>query len=218
MLRRTAIILLIAGCGVLVATGFGQWPLAAIVAKLTASTGFFLLALVSGACRSAYGNRVLAGLLASWIGDACLLGTTDSAFIAGLGAFLIAHLFYCAAFVRHGVHRPAGSLALLMLLPVTAIVIGALWPDIPGPMRLPVAFYGGVISLMVALAVGARFAGGTWLIPVGAVLFFISDLSVAIAQFQRPDFPPGTWGLPLYFTGQALLAASTREQVHAAST
>ena len=42
----------------------------------------------------------------------------------------------------------------------------------------------------------------------GAAMFCVSDLSVARDRFVSPGFVNGAWGLPLYFGGQLLLAAS----------
>jgi hypothetical protein len=66
-----------------------------------------------------------------------------------------------------------------------------------------------VISLMVITAFGARGAGATVLIPLGATLFYFSDLSVASMQFTRQAFPSYIWGLPFYYTGQLMLAMSS---------
>jgi hypothetical protein len=63
---------------------------------------------------------------------------------------------------------------------------------------------------MVILSVGAKAAGGPWSIPIGAVLFYFSDISVAAGQFVKPDFPNYVWGLPFYFIGQVFLAISAK--------
>ena len=42
----------------------------------------------------------------------------------------------------------------------------------------------------------------------GAVLFAVSDISVARDQFVRPAFINRLWGLPLYYAAQLLLAGS----------
>ena len=43
---------------------------------------------------------------------------------------------------------------------------------------------------------------------LGAVLFLLSDLSVARDRFVAPGFVNRLWGLPFYYGGQVLLAAS----------
>ena len=107
----------------------------------------------------------------------------------------------------------AASSATASLPVVAALTGGVLWwltPHIGDDMIWPVRAYTGVISVMVILSVGAKAAGGPWSIPIGAVLFYFSDISVASGQFVRPDFPNYVWGLPFYFIGQAFLAWSTQ--------
>ena len=81
-------------------------------------------------------------------------------------------------------------------------------------MKLPVLAYVAVITLMVvgAWAVFERPSSlpltGKTLIFWGAVLFYLSDLFVARDQFIRQAFSNRLIGLPLYYTGQFLLAFS----------
>ena len=90
------------------------WP--AAVAKLVASSGFVAVALKSGAWRSRYGKLVLAGLALSWWGDMFLIGASRQAFLAGLSAFLLAHVAYLLAFAAHGFSR---NWVVTAALPVT---------------------------------------------------------------------------------------------------
>ena len=57
---------------------------------------------------------------------------------------------------------------------------------------------------MVALAVGTL---SPWLV-VGAVGFYLSDLSVAKGRFIGQSFGNRAWGLPLYFFSQLVLATA----------
>jgi uncharacterized membrane protein YhhN len=77
-------------------------------------------------------------------------------------------------------------------------------------MRVPVHAYIAVITVMLALAVGTAAAGSPTLILVGALAFYLSDLSVANDRFVRPGFLNRLWGLPLYYAAQLCLAASVR--------
>jgi uncharacterized membrane protein YhhN len=115
---------------------------------------------------------------------------------------------YAAAFFIHGVVRNTVLIALAATGFAGGIICPWLLAYVPEPMSMPVIVYILVISTMVAMSFGARAAGGSWLIPAGAVMFYVSDLSVASGQFVKPDFPNYVWGLPLYFGGQALLALS----------
>jgi len=195
-------------CAALVMFQLAEVRAGAIAAKLLASSAFMAVALTAGARRSLYGRIVLAGLAFSWFGDMFLLGAGEALFLAGLVSFLLAHIAYVIAFAFHGLNDKWSFAAVL---PIAAISIGvSMWltPQLPAAMVLPVRTYTIVISLMVITAFGARGAGGPTLIPVGAVLFYLSDISVATLQFTDPEFPNYVWGLPFYYTGQLLLAMS----------
>lgn len=189
------------------------------IAKLTASTAFIALAVSAGATRWNYGRIMLAGLFFSWWGDAFLLGSADVFFLLGLVSFLTAHVMYCVAFGVRGVRWTACAAALPAVAAITGGVLWWLTPYIGDDMLWPVRAYTAVISVMVILSVGTKAAGGPWSIPIGAILFYFSDISVAAGQFVKPDFPNYVWGLPFYFVGQAFLAWSaqpaTNETPHA---
>jgi len=104
----------------------------------------------------------------------------------------------------------------LALIPIGLLSLGtAIWlaPHVPDALTLPVRVYTLVISLMVIAAFGARGNGASMMVPIGALLFYLSDLSVAAGLFVQTDFPNYVWGLPFYFAGQALLALSIRERM-----
>jgi uncharacterized membrane protein YhhN len=139
-----------------------------------------------------------------------LLGESRALFLAGLVSFLLAHVAYIIAFSFHGLNDRWSFAAVL---PITAVsIFVSLWltPYLPQDMIIPVRVYTFVISVMVITAIGAKGAGGPMLIPVGALLFYLSDLSVATMQFTEPRFPNYVWGLPFYYTGQIMLAMSVK--------
>jgi len=181
-----------------------------IASKLAASTAFVTVAILSGASRSAYGRVVLVALVFSWFGDMFLLGEAPHLFLAGLASFLLGHIAYVIAFSIHGLSRKWLIYTLVPIAVISVLVSAWLTPYIPEDMLVPVRTYTVVISLMVIMAFGTRGAGGSLLIPVGATLFYFSDLSVAAGQFVEPAFPNYVWGLPFYYTGQLLLALSVR--------
>ena len=198
--------LVIVGCVAQVILNLAGGGMLAIIAKMTASSGFVLLALDVGATGTRFGQAILTGLGFSWLGDLFLAGGTEMLFLAGLVAFLLGHVAYVVAFSIHGVARSTVLVSLAGTALVSGLVANWLLGYVPGPMAVPVLAYMMVISTMVAMAFGTRAAGGSLLLPVGAVMFYLSDLSVAAGQFVKPDFPNYVWGLPLYFGGQALLA------------
>jgi uncharacterized membrane protein YhhN len=73
-------------------------------------------------------------------------------------------------------------------------------------MRVPVYAYVAVISSMLIAAAGAAVAMSRPDVFAGALLFYLSDLSVARDQFIRASFWNGAWGLPFYFVAQLILA------------
>ena len=70
------------------------------VAKPAVLVILILLAWLLRADSVDYGNQLLLGLVLSLIGDVLLLGRSDRHFLAGLIAFLLAHVAYIAAFRR----------------------------------------------------------------------------------------------------------------------
>ena len=139
------------------------------------------------------------------------MGNSKTAFLAGLVAFLLAHVAYVAAFVRHGYER---RWIWVATVPVTAIAIGVfVWlePYTPPDLLNPVRAYVAVISLMVIFAIGTQGRGGSKLIVAGAIMFFLSDLSVASLRLVQTEYPTYIIGLPLYYAGQVCLALSSSQ-------
>jgi uncharacterized membrane protein YhhN len=165
--------------------------------KIGASLAFVVLAL-SGGVRDRFAAAIVAGLALSLAGDALLLSARRTAFLAGLGAFLLAHLAYAAAFA--GVARPS-PWAGVAVAAATGAALAWLWPSL-GSMRGPVVAYCAVISVMLWLALGVARAE----VRAGALLFYASDLLVARDRFVRPGLGNRLVGLPLYYAGQVLLA------------
>ncbi|HEX6900788.1 MAG TPA: lysoplasmalogenase [Thermoanaerobaculia bacterium] len=193
--------------GLLVAERF-RYPWGVYLCKPVASAGFVGAAVAAGALDSSYGRTILAALVLSWLGDAFLMSARSALFLAGLGSFLLAHVAFGAAFAIRGQAAvwTAGALALLA---VPALIV-ARWlrPHLPADMRVPVHVYIVVITCMLALAAGAVAAGAPWIVLLGALTFYLSDLSVANDRFVRESFLNKLWGLPLYYFAQICLAAS----------
>ena len=205
--RRAAGLALVA-CAALVGSRLVDAPAAAAASKLAASCLFIAVALLSDARQSRYGRIILAGLVCSWFGDMFLLVDRPGFFMAGLVSFLLAHVAYIFAFSTYG-QNERWMLAALLPVAIASLVVTIWLGDyLADDMVVPVRVYTFVISLMVIAAFGARGAGGPLLIPVGATLFYLSDLSVASLQFTDPGFPNYVWGLPFYYTGQLALALS----------
>lgn len=205
---RAFVTTLLVACALLVVSRLLEFAAAAALFKLIASTAFLALAWWNGAFGSLYGRVLFAGLAFSWFGDMFLLGDTETLFLAGLGSFLLAHVCYTAAFTISGLGARWSLAASVPVAIVSALALTWLQPHLPPGSAMPVRLYTVVISLMVIAAAGTRERDGSRLIPMGALLFYLSDLSVASLQFTAPSFPHYVWGLPFYYTGQLLLASS----------
>lgn len=169
--------------------------------KAAASAGFLAVAvLASGGGR--YAHLVLAGLALSAAGDLLLLSGARRAFLAGIAAFLLAHVAYAAAFAPAARVSPALA---PVLAAAAALIVRWLWPHL-GDLRVPVVVYAAAISIMLLLALGVASP----LARVGAALFYASDLTVARDRFVHPGVENRLVGLPLYYAGQVLLALSSR--------
>lgn len=180
-----------------------QWPLKAL------TSGLFLLVAWLRAPVSAYDAGIVAGLVLSFVGDMALVRQERRWFLAGLVAFLLAHVSYTAAFVTltGGWSLPAADLAVI--LTVSAVVYLHFRPHL-GAMHRPVVAYMVVITAMLAAAWGvalARQDGFGWQVAAGATLFYLSDIAVARRRFTPgAGFGTRAVGLPAYYAGQFLLA------------
>jgi uncharacterized membrane protein YhhN len=150
----------------------------------------------------------VAALFLSLLGDLLLLPTPTAWFMAGLAAFLAAHLAYIDGFLVGGVEGnllPYSAVAVgLASVAVGGRVLGALVVGGRRAMAGPVLLYLLVISVMVALA-GAT---GRPEAVAGAALFYASDGLIGWTRFVRPL----RWAaLPImvtYHAGQVLLVLS----------
>lgn len=155
-----------------------------------------------------YQWAIVIGLVFSLAGDVFLMLPGDR-FIAGLVAFLLAHIAYIVAFTTGA---PLGT-APWLLLPVAlvaAVVLRLLWPGL-GRLKAPVTIYVVVIVVMTWTA-SARASvlpsAATLLAAVGAVLFLASDAILALNRFGKPFRAGRALNLATYFAGQWLIALS----------
>ncbi len=187
------------------------------VLKVLASTSFLVFVVQFGALDSVYGRLVLLALVLSWFGDVFLIGT-GRLFLAGLGAFLLAHLAYASAFVVRGVEAAPAVIGAVVMGGVGLSVLRWLHDEeLAGGYRVPVAAYITAIGVMVALAMGTAWPGLAVggepavvgrAVLLGAGAFAVSDILVARQRFVRQDPWNRLVGLPLYFAAQLLLASS----------
>ena len=69
--------------------------------------------------------------------------------------------------------------------------------------------YVGVIALMAAQAVGRAAAlndRAAIAVAAGALMFMVSDTTLALAKFSGVGWPADQWTLPTYYLAQGLIA------------
>ncbi len=183
-------------------------PLVSGLAKAVASTTFVALALLNGANGSTYGRFILAALMLCWVGDMLLLSRRSSLLLGGIATFLLAHLAFAAAFTRETVNQNWLLGAIVCTAVAGVLLIRWLWPRLKSLYRIAVPAYVAAIMTMTSLAVGASAASMPTTVAIGAIMFAISDVSVARDRFIESKFVNKIWGLPLYYAAQLLLAGS----------
>ncbi len=156
---------------------------------------------------------ILAGLILSFGGDLALMFQEKAApFRIGLVLFLLAHVVYGITFISF-----SGSVAQFPLISALFFGLGTavyllLLPGL-GPMKVSVGVYILIISFMAAAAVSTLYSGDITsrmaiLIAAGSILFYISDVILALNRFRLP-MKYNRLSLVPYYAGQFLIAAST---------
>ena len=167
----------------------------------------WLIAILGQTALPPYKYLIIAGLVISTAGDVFLMLPSDQ-FVAGLVAFLLAHLFYIGAFLSE-----ISTLTWWLLIPfvIYGIVIYAILAPFLGKLRLPVVIYVVVILIMAWLS-WERWSqtSQSWalLASIGAVLFLISDTILAINRFRNAFKLARALNLATYFAAQCLIACS----------
>jgi len=174
---------------------------------------FIIVIALIGVCEfKGYRQLIVAALCCSLAGDVFLMLPSDQ-FVPGLLSFLIAHLFYIAAFRT----RPSGLSSALSGLACVAYGSLMLWLLFPhlGAMKLPVSIYLVVILVMVWQALSGWVTKGradAGLAALGAVLFAASDSMIAVDRFTGGFRLAELLILATYFTAQWLIALSIRRR------
>ncbi len=155
------------------------------------------------------------GLVFSLLGDVLLL-LPERFFLPGVGAFMLAHVFYIIGFTRQPL-----VLRWDLILPI--LVIGAIFLALTRSIRSglrrrgetgligPVMVYAVILSLMWLSALSTLMRPGwteppAMIVSLGAGLFFLSDALLAYNRFVR-QIPRGDFlVMSAYHLGQILLA------------
>lgn len=104
------------------------------------------------------------------------------AFVAGLGAFLIAHLCYLGALAPLAARSRPRLVAVAVTITACVALLVWFWPGLVREgMVAPVIAYIGVLGAMVCAALLARLP--TLFTAAGAVCFAVSDAMIGIGKF-----------------------------------
>jgi uncharacterized membrane protein YhhN len=184
-------------------------------ATLLALFLFLLLGLVVTGFRSLPVIFFAAGILLSLLGDILLL-LSDRWFLAGLAAFLLAHVAYIIGF---NLPLPdvnlLWSLGIAVLLAVTAArvlrrIVLSLREKGLRKLIAPVVIYAVVITIMLLSAL-LTFSRSDWkafpalLVALGASLFYFSDIVLAWNKFVNRFKNGRLINMVLYHLGQIML-------------
>jgi uncharacterized membrane protein YhhN len=182
-------------------------------------TMLILIAMVFGAMNPELGSfypfqiGIFVSLIFCLGGDIALMfQESDKLFRNGIILFLLGHVGYI---VTMGQYVSITSEHLVYLVPMTllgTVIYGYLYSGL-GKFRIPVLVYVVVIVSMVTFALAAVSsdfftAKQALLLSWGSILFFISDIILAVSKFKR-ELKYNRLSLFVYFGGQALIASAT---------
>ncbi|MFH8476147.1 lysoplasmalogenase [Streptomyces sp. NPDC018000] len=157
-----------------------------------------LMPLLAGYAAARRGPRLLiAALLFGWGGDVFLLFDADAAFLIGMGSFAAGHVCYLWLFGRARGSLPVGVVYAAVLV----IFVALLWSGLPADMRIPIAGYSLLLTVMA-------YRAGTLgpYAAVGGALFLLSDALIATGIADWPQLPaPDFWIMFTYIAAQFLL-------------
>lgn len=183
-----------------------------LLTKTILSLLFVIAAVVQPHPISVYYYCVLVGLIFCLGGDIFLALRQRMMFLFGLIFFLIGHIFYILGFFYVAQSSYWTWLGFLTVLVISVWIYFWLKPHL-GSMNAPVVLYIIIITIMLSgawsvLGDSDLAQSGRIMLFTGACSFYFSDIFVARDRFLRTEFLNRLIGLPMYYTGQFLLAFS----------
>ncbi len=159
-------------------------------------------------------TKVIIAVCFSFLGDIFLLNIfeQDYFFLAGLTCFLITHGFYISIFSKDyksflSVFKIKNILPTVMLL--TWILSFYFYIDsYLGELGFPVLIYMIVIGIMALAALSRKAISGResfLLVMMGAILFMISDMILALNKFAFPIEYSSSYIMATYLLAQFLI-------------
>ena len=214
MTKRLPILFFIVACLLNLAGNIWNPELAGIVkpALMPLLAAAVLTAAVENGANRNQLSLLIAAELFGFAGDTFLLCDEFVFFAAGIGAFLIGHLFYISLFGRHslkGINPMGWILSLLVMGGLVFLLVRFL--KIEGALLVPMAIYGMTLMMLLfsTLCGLLRFRQKlTWtLLFVGALLFTFSDCLIAAGTFKVVQFELLSFVIMVtYLLAQTLLA------------
>lgn len=158
-----------------------------------------------------YNLFITCALLFALVGDALLMVEETDLFKYGMFFFLGCHVFYVSAFSFNYIFRQWNIILLVVLALIAIIHIKKLGSK-AGRMKIPVAVYISVITVMIFLAItqlNNGFTPDSVMAACGALLFGISDYLHSVNNFVRRIEHSTVYTWLFYAPAQFLIAAST---------
>jgi len=166
---------------------------------------------------------MMAGFVFSWGGDLALMKEAEGAeyFIIGLVSFLLAHLCYIKGFIktpyrnRKSLLRSKPWIWLIFII-LEASLLYLLFPYLK-EMKIPVIIYATIIILMSIYALNrhGRVNDRSFnYIFIGALIFLVSDTTIALNKFYAPFNLAGFCIMCTYILSQLLIAKGSIEQIN----
>ena len=214
MTKRIPILLFIVACLVNLAGRIWNPELAGIVkpALMPLLAVSVLIAALEGGVDRKQLALLIAAELFGCVGDTFLLSDEFMFFAAGIGAFLIGHIFYITLFGRQSLKGISPTGWILSLAIMAGLVYGLVRVlKVQGALLAPMAVYGMMLMMLIfsTLCGLIRFRQkGTWtLLFIGALLFTFSDSLIAAGTFGVIDFELREFVImATYLLAQSLLA------------
>ena len=158
-----------------------------------------------------YSTAILIGLIFSLGGDIALMFQSKKSFMTGLVLFLLGHIVYFVTFTFFNGFFVRNLTIVFIILSLAILIFLYLYPGL-GTMRYPVLVYVVDISAMMLSAINTFESEYFSLkkavfITIGAGLFYISDVILAVNKFRKP-FRYNRISLAFYYCGQLLIALS----------
>ena len=161
-------------------------------------------------------TSLVLAMLFSCAGDVLLMlqSKNQNFFMFGLGAFLVAHIFYILTYKQHQsgdtTHELQGLQKIRYAFPIVlsgtglvVILYGRL-----GGLKIPVLIYAAVLTGMVLAALfrfGKTSTASFAMVFGGAILFMISDSLIAVNKFLEVLPMAGFWIMATYIAAQYLI-------------